>query len=139
MGRKVPTLSTVGYVDSVPEKAQEAMLGFFYSRPHQSFLYKNLRPLPYLVAKFGNNEVSFRKETVDSLKLHLQDYFDYVEVSGVTDVGADGSINLTITVIISEDGTDYSLGYVIKTQAELLMAILDLNNDGKPLKLRSTS
>lgn len=137
MGKVIPTLNVVGYIDSVPEKAEEAMLNFFFSRPHQTLIYPNMMPLPAIVAKHGNSETRFSSEVKTILEQHLADIFDGVTITASTSVTSSGGINLTIDVIVREDGIDHSLGYQIFTRGKEIVRIIDLANDGVVTNTRS--
>lgn len=134
MGKKVATLTSAGYIDGVAEKAENAMLNFFYSRGHQSFIFGELAPLGTLVTRYGNDETAFEKEVKIALTTHLKDDFNNVSLTATSELAPDGGINLKLNVILIEDGSEHSLAYLILTKSALLLDILEISN-GEPMSL----
>lgn len=130
MAKKIPTLTTTGFVESMADKCDKAMQYFCLSNRSQSTLYPNLKPLPWLVATFGNDESAIRTQTKSALEEYLGRLFDACTVSCVSETDGEGRINLQLGIMVRDDGVEQSLAYVIVTNKAEILSIFDTNNDG---------
>lgn len=130
MVKKVPTLSPLGFVTAIADKVNAITSYFFVSQYSQTTLYRgNVLPLAYLVQQFGHDQVQIQQKVETTLQLLFSRYFDDATVAVKTDLEED-RIKLTLTAIVRDDATEYSVGYVIRTSNAKVLDIFDLNNDG---------
>lgn len=134
MGKRIPTLSTAGWIESVAEKADKALSYFFVSEYSQSLFHRgNITSLPHLIQQFGDDPLTLKGEMESRLSDYLRRIFD--EVQCVAEVRSDDNnpsrTVVILYVVIREDGKEYSLGKEVRTLNSTIESIMDLNNEGK--------
>lgn len=134
--KKIPTLTPKGFVTSITDKTDTAMLNFYLSQYSQTNMYRGARrPLPYLVQQFGQDAKAFSDALDIELTTYLGRLFENAEVE--VDYTEDGkSINLRLDVIIRDNGREYSLGHEIQTANSKVIDIIDINNTGSFIRNR---
>ena len=132
MATKVPTLSTSSFVEDPVEKCDRLLAYYFINDTSQSTLYRgSIMSLPYHVQQHGHDEQQLREAVRPALDEYFRSYFDEVEVDVRTDIPnpADPNrINLTVSVIVIQDGKRYSLGQVATIKNSQVVNITKLNN-----------
>lgn len=134
MPKMIPTLTPKGFVSSIADKADTALLNFYLSQYSQTNIHRGVRrPLAYLVQQFGSDG----KAITDALDLELTSYlnnlFDYAEVD--VDWTEEGKgIKLQLNVMIRDGDNEHSLGHVISTDNSKIIDIIDVNNTGSVLR-----
>jgi len=127
---KIPTLTAKGFVESIEDKIERAMLYFCTSEYSQSDMYRgNVASLPWLVYRYGNNANDIRQEVEGTLSGYLHRVFDEAIVTCVTEEKHD-RINLQINAIVRDNGETRNVGYVIGTTNNKVIDVFDINNDG---------
>jgi hypothetical protein len=125
MSTKIPTLSTIGWVDTIEKKGDRALSYFFTSEYSQSTLYPGkIASLQYLVKENGSNVTNLQTQVRDVLDNLLRRYFEQVDVTvRVSNLNPEepGKLIIRFRCIIRENGVEYSLG----RQVELLNGTLD--------------
>jgi hypothetical protein len=109
----VPTLSTFGWVTSVPEKIDFLLTHFFVSDKYQSTLYKgNISNAQAIIQQYGNNITGITNALRDTLGSYLSRYFSNVNISvGYTDadpVNSSTKVEVQIGILFTENGVEYS-------------------------------
>ncbi len=128
----VPTLSTSGWVGEISEKADRLTSYYFVSEHSQTNLYRDaVTSLPYQIQQFGHDEFELRQGVQGALSQYLNNYFDSVEVSADTsrpNPEDPNRITLTVSIIVTQDGVQYSLGRLIEVVNSKILNIIDINN-----------
>jgi len=133
MGRPVPTASSKGWIYGVAEKADALFAYFQTTEPSQSNLFHSwVVSLPGLIQKYSNDFPGLIQEAEIQLKRMYESYFDRTNVT-VRVVPADADLNvssarydLQISMVITDDGTDYSLGSLLTVVNSRINAIKKL-------------
>lgn len=132
MAAHLPTLSSSGFVADIAEKADRLMSYYFVSDASQSNLYRGqITSLPAQVQQHGHDEINLAQAVRNELTAYLTRYFDMVDVSTRTDlpnVEDPNRINLTVSVIVTQDGKQYSLGRLVSVLNSKIVEIVDINN-----------
>lgn len=134
MSKKIPTLSSSGWVSEVSEKADKAISYFFVSDHSQTALYPgNVSSLAYIVQQYGNDALALLSEMQRRVQTYMGRQFDEANVSvtlaAVTEPD-NGQINLKLLISVKENGKEYSIGRLIKTLNSKVQEIINLNNNG---------
>lgn len=134
MSKKIPTLSSSGWVSEVSEKADKAISYFFVSDHSQTALYPgNISSLAYIVQQYGNDALALLSEMQRRVQTYMSHQFDEANVSvtlaAVTEPD-NGQINLKLLISVKENGKEYSIGRLIKTLNSKVQEIINLNNNG---------
>jgi hypothetical protein len=132
MAAKVPTLSTSGFVGDIAEKCDRLMSYYFVSDASQSNLFRGkITSLPFQVQQNGHDEALLRDAIQRELDRYLTPHFDGTEIDVATDIpntDDPNRINVTLRVIVTEDGKQYSLGRLISVINSKINKIVDINN-----------
>lgn len=130
----VPSLSTAGWVRDVASKADLLVSHYFISEYSQSALYRTqITSLPRQVQEFGNDENNLRTAVRTEMENYLARYFDVVQVEVTVDKPVPGDpnrINVILSVLITDQGQQYSLGRLISTVNSKIVEIVNINNKG---------
>ena len=134
MSKKIPTLSSSGWVSEVSEKADKAISYFFVSDHSQTALYPgNVSSLAYIVQQYGNDALALLSEMQRRVQTYMSHQFDEANVSvtlaAVTEPD-NGQINLKLLISVQENGKEYSIGRLIKALNSKVQEIINLNNNG---------
>ena len=134
MSKKIPTLSSSGWVSEVSEKADKAISYFFVSDHSQTALYPgNVSSLAYIVQQYGNDALALLSEMQRRVQTYMSHQFDEANVSvtlaAVTEPD-NGQINLKLLISVKENGKEYSIGRLLKTLNSKVQEIINLNNNG---------
>lgn len=130
---KMPTLTASGWVDNIAEKADSAMAYYFTSDFSQSNVWAGqITSLPYEVQQNNSDPQSLQRVIQQDIKNYLGRYFDTVTCNVSTDLpNADDPtrINVTLNVIVTEGGLNYSLGRLIQTVKGKIVNVANINNN----------
>lgn len=134
MGKLVPSLTASGWLAEISEKA-DALISYYITSEHsQSYLYQgNITSLTYHIQQHGNEPQRLESRMKDDLHIFLTRYFDAVEVEVTTeipDVDDPNRINITLDVILFDNGFKYSLGRVIRSENKRVVKVFKINNEG---------
>ena len=133
MSAKVPTLSTSGWVEDIAEKADRLMSYYFVSDASQTTLYLGkITSLPLQIQRYGQDDYGLRQAVQAELTQLFGRYFDAVQVEVTTDKPVPNDlnrINLTLSVLVTQNGKQYSLGRLISTINSKITQIVDINNN----------
>ena len=124
-------MSLEGWVNTIDGKADRVLSYFFTSLHSQTIAYRErVQSLPYLVAKFYNDTYTLRSRVEDALELVLNAYFNSVDVGVSIDPleGAENTLDLRISVTVTEDGIRYDLTYLISTTDSTINSIVRHQN-----------
>jgi hypothetical protein len=132
----VPMLAPSGWTTSFGEKADALLSHFFLSDYYQSNIYQgNISNLQYLIQRWGQSDiVPLLTNTRITLEKYLGRYYSNVQAT-VTSNGTDpnytgGEMKLKISVLVTEQGTQYSFGYLVSLSNSIISDIQKLNNNG---------
>lgn len=133
MATKIPTLSSLGWVDTIEEKGDAALSYFITSEYSQSVLYHGrISSLQYLVKEYGNDPVTLQSQVSDVLQGLMRRYFGDAADTQVTVLEADpnkpGQLTIRFRCMIREDGREHSLGRRVEFLDGRLMKIIKENN-----------
>lgn len=124
--KKLPTLTTAGWLEDVSSVATTLMDYFLTSEHSQSNFYpKHISSLPYLVQQFGSNPTQLADAVQSKLRILYSRYMDEVTVR-VSNTAADsetGQYNLNIDIIMSKDGKRSSLGRSVAISESKVMNV----------------
>lgn len=128
----LPTLTASGWVSNIAEKADSAMAYYFTSDFSQSNIWAGqITSLPYEVQLNNSNPQELRLAIEADMKTYLGRYFDTVTCNVSTDLPAADDptrINVTLDVIVTEGGINYSLGRLIQTVNGKIVSVANINN-----------
>lgn len=132
MAAKVPTMSSSGFVEDIAEKADRLMSYYFVSESSQSNLYRGqITSLPAQIQQHGHDEVNLVEAVRNELTTYLSRFFDGMDVNVRSDLpnkNDPNRINLTVNVIVVQDGKQYSLGRLVSVLNSKIVDIVDINN-----------
>lgn len=132
--RKVPSLSTKGWIATVPEKVDKLLCYYFLSEVGQSDWYE-IVSLPYQVATKGNQPNQIKDLVESELYRYFLAYFpEGVEINvTIIDKRADGSdiarYEIQTSVIVVVDRTQYSVARLVSV-VNSQITILEKTNNG---------
>lgn len=126
MKANVPTLSPEGWLKDLVSAANKLMDYFLASEHSQSDQFKgHVTSFPYLVQQSGHDPNELESNVQIQLSTFLRRTFEEVNVqvdSNNLD-SPDGRYNLTIDVMITDKGKQYSLGRLIEIGESKILAI----------------
>ena len=133
MGKHVPTLSSIGWIDTIEQKGDYALSYFITSEYSQSVLYQGqIASLQYLVKEHASNPIMLEEEVRYTLERLMRRYFDdSVEVTVVVDdppVDKPNELTIRFACIVREKDREYSLGRRVFLTNAHIMEIAKLNN-----------
>lgn len=128
----VPTVSTSGWVDNIPEKADRLLSYYFVSDFSQSNLHRGqILSLPAQLQQNGHDPLALRQAMKSELENYFGQHFDSVVVDVDTETPNPqdpNRIQVTVGVIITHQGRQYSLGRLVRTINSTIVDIIDINN-----------
>lgn len=127
----VPTLSTVGWVNTVDKKADVILGHFFLSDYSQSVLYKgNVKSLPYIIAELSNKPLLLKARIYESLVSLMQPFFEQVQIDVAVEEDKldDSKLTITISATVFERGVSYDMAYLVNAKDTLMTKYAKLNN-----------
>lgn len=129
----VPTLSSIGWVDTIEEKGDHVLSYFITSEYSQSVLYHGkIASLQWLVQRYGKSEVDLEREITDTLDDLMSRYFgDATEVDVTVaerDADQPGKLTIRFQCIIREGSHSVSLGRRVEFLNGKLANIVKINN-----------
>lgn len=127
----LPSLSSKGWITEIAEKCDMLLSYFFISDHSQTYLYKNnVTSLPYLIQQHGHEKNKLNNEIEKALFVYLKRYFDdvLIETSVQEDEKEKSKLDITIDIIINEDGKRHSLGRLIRSLNSKIVEIIKVNN-----------
>lgn len=135
MSKPVPTLSSDGWLNTVGEKADRLIGYFYYSDASQSNTFKgNITSFPNIIKEYGNDPTQLKSELNEKVQQYLSRYFNEVLVEinvVIPENKADNRMDVSMSVIIKEDGKVYNLSKVLELANNKIVKIIDLNNRGE--------
>ena len=127
----VPTLSSVGWVTEVAEKADRLFAYYMTSEYSQSnAYYKEITSLTWHIQQFGSDPSVLKKRIEDDLMTYLSRYFEMVDLEVSTqhpNPEDPEKINIRISAIVYDQGKRYSLGREIQATKSKVVKIINLN------------
>ena len=129
----VPTLSPQGFVTDISGKADALLSHFYESMYSQTFLYgKNISSLQYIIQQYGDDVNKLCTQLQNTLEKYLGRYYDLAIVtigSNVNDPNdTTNQISLTIHCSLTENGTTYSIGDLLKISNSKVTSVTRVNN-----------
>jgi len=134
MATKVPTLSTLGWVDTIEEKGDYALSYFITSEYSQSVLYYGqISSLQWLVKQYSKDEITLENEIRVVLEGLMRRYFgDQTEVEvTVRETNPEenpGHLTILFSCIVREGTRSVSLGRRVEFINGKLVKIAKINN-----------
>ncbi len=134
MPTKVPSLSASGWLTEISERA-DALMSFYITSEHsQSYIYNGrITSLTYHIQQHGQEPSRLEDRVQVELGEYLRRYFEEVEIEVTTslpDPNDPHRINLTINVVVMDNGYRYSLGREIRAENNKIVKIFNINNGG---------
>lgn len=135
MVKRIPTLSSSGWVGEVGEKADKAMAYFFVSDYSQSVAFAgNITSLSYIVQQYGNDPLTLQSEMQRRVQTYMARIFNEatveVSVTAANEEVDDGQLNINLKISVMDDGKRYSVARLIKTLNSKVQTIININNEG---------
>lgn len=133
MGNILPTLSSSGWIEEIPEKADRLLSYFFVSEHSQSAIFKgSITSLPHLIQAYGNDPSTLKSEVTRKLQNFLERYFDEAAIE--TEISnaeqPHSRMDLEISVRLRDGGEGYSLARIVKTLNGKVEEFIRVNNEG---------
>lgn len=132
--RKVPSLSTKGWITTIPEKADKLLCYYFLAEKSQSDTY-DIVSLPYQIATKGNRPNQIQQLIESDLNTYFSRYYpDGVDVNvTIVDKRDDGAdiarYEIQTSVIIVVDRVKYSIAKLVSV-VNSQISILEQTNNG---------
>lgn len=126
----IPSLDSAGWITGIQEKADALMAYSFASRASQSVIYAGqITSLPAIIQEFGHNQSTLSSEIQRRYDAYFRTYFATVKVDvDVSSVESNEAIlDIKLSVIITSDGTNYSLGRLVRTANKKIQSITPIN------------
>lgn len=132
----VPMLSTTGWTTSLSEKADAIASHFFESDPFQSNMYRGkIANLQYIVEQWYHDPVILSNNLRQTLQTYLARYYQACVVDVSTDAldptNVGSKVTITLRIQVTEQGQDYSFGYLISTTKSAINKIIRMNDYGQ--------
>ncbi|MNP89040.1 hypothetical protein D3C85_14360 [compost metagenome] len=135
MAKVVPVLGAAGFSTDLNIKADEVLSNFYITLRSQSDMFRgSVVSLSDIIARYGNSEIEVARETREKLLPYLERQFDEVNLD-VTSSSTIDSIQLQISVILRDGNRSIDIHHVVTSKDSKIRSIIDLQNDGKPIKL----
>lgn len=132
MPKAIPTLSSLGWVSSIEQKADFILSYFITSEHSQSYTHwGSVSSLPFLVQRYGDSEVELENKCKEVLTGVMDRTFDQVVSTNVSVTTADdrsGQLSIHFHCVVNEEGREHSLGRKVKFLNSRLVSIAELNN-----------
>jgi len=131
--RMVPSLSTKGWIQTVPEKVDKLLCYYFLSERSQSDWYK-IVSLPYQIATTGNQPSQLQQLVQNDLYDYFKRYYPENVTCEVTikDKREDGSeiarYEIQTSVIVVVDGINYSIAKLVSVVNSQITLLGNINN-----------
>jgi hypothetical protein len=130
----IPTLSPKGFVSTIADKVDAAMLNFYVSLYSQSNIYRGSnKPLAFLVQQHGESMLGMEEALTTELSTYLSRLFEYAVVNTVGSEEGN-SINLRLDIMVRDNGKEYSIGHEILTRNSKIVDIVDIINTGSLIR-----
>jgi len=133
MAQPVLSMSTKGILYNPHAKADKLMSYYFTSNKSQSNLFQEIISLPYQIQVNSGKEKDTVTNVEIELRQYLANYFDQVDCTVRSDIPNPedpGRYNLTVSVLIMQDGISYSLARLLEVQHGTIYKIINYNNKG---------
>lgn len=134
MAHDVHSMSLKGVIREPQPKADRLMSYYFTSNYSQSNLFRpHIVSLPRQIQHYGSDILRLCSAVERELTGLLAHYFDQVSCEVRSDLPnpADPArYNLTVSVLLMQDGTTYSLGRLIEVEGNAIKRIMKHNNTG---------
>ena len=129
-----PSMSAAGWIEDIAEKT-DTLFGYCYqaqkSQP-SSFSEDAVCSLAWIFQEYGHDEISLCGQLQTRLEAYLKPYYDKVQVSAAVrnteKQELEGKTNISLRVIVSENGKEYSLGSLIETADNKVLNLIMMNN-----------
>lgn len=134
MSKFIPTMSTMGWVDTIEEKADFTLSWFLVSDYSQSVVYHgSIKSLPWYIQRYSNNPYELRSQMITGLNELFSATFDEgvtvdVEIVDIDPINKPGKLTVRLSVIIRSGGRDYMLGRLVEILNSRVVNIAKLNN-----------
>lgn len=132
----LPKFATTGWTYSLNEKADGILSHFFEADAYQSNLYAgNVSSMQGLVQQYNSDPVKLVSNVRQTLEQYLLRYYPEGVTVNVTSPATSptwqGSVyEITITATVTEQGAQYSFGYLVSAENSIISQIARLNNNG---------
>lgn len=134
MAKVIPVLGPSGFASDLTIKVDEAFSNFYIAQMSQSDMFRfNTASLGAIIAKYGNSELEVTRELRQVLDIYLSRNFDEVTLD-VTSTSTDSSIQIQLSCILRDGNDQIDIRHVISAKDSKIRSIIDLQNDGRPIK-----
>ena len=135
MSSSVVTVDTVGFVRGASEKADRLFAYFLATEKSQTDMHQSsTHSFPQLLQEWANDRTGFRVALSRALQEHLLQGFDLAEVDvslvpikDPTTGVETGKLDVEIRAVVTENGIRHSLGRLIQTSNQTIMAITPIH------------
>jgi hypothetical protein len=135
MAKVVPVLGPAGFSSDLTIKADEVMANFYIGQRSQSDMFRGFTvSLSDIIARYGNSEIEVVRELRSKLEPYLERQFDEVTLD-VTSTSTDTSIQIQISAMLRDGNKSVDIAHVVSSADSKIRSIIDLQNDGRPLRL----
>lgn len=127
-------MSAAGWIDDIAEKT-DTLFGYCYqaqkSQPN-SYSDEAVCSLAWIFQQWGHDEVSLCMQLQNRLEQYFKPYYDTVQVSAAVrnseQQELEGKTNISLRVMVTENGKEYSLGSLIETADNKVLNLILMNN-----------
>jgi len=133
MAQPVLSMSSKGILYNVLAKADKLMSYYFTTNKSQSDIFQDIISLPYQIQANTGKERDTVVNMQIELRQYLANYFDQVDCDVRSDIPNPedpGRYNLTVSVLIVQDGISYSLARLLEVERGTIYKIINYNNRG---------
>lgn len=133
MATYIPTLTSMGWINTIEEKGDAVLSYFITSEYSQSVLYHgSIASLQYLVKTYGADTQALQSNVQSTLDGLIRRHFGDDSVVNVNVVEPDpekpGQLTITFRCVVRENGLEYSLGRRVEYLNSTLVRIAKINN-----------
>lgn len=131
----VPVLGTQGFVHDTAGKFNQLMAWFMSSEYSESYLYKGqITSLPKIIQEAGQSEEKIISGIREGLTRLLSRYHDKVAIVATaqpsSEVGKRDQLVINLSVSVSDQLTDVTQKYLLRTSDSMIQEIIRINNTG---------
>lgn len=131
----VPVLGTQGFVHDTAGKFNQLMAWFMSSEYSESYLYYGkVTSLPKILQEAGQNEEKIVAGVREGLTRLLSRYHDKVSIVATarpsSEPGKQDQLQIDLSVTVSDQLTDITQKYLLRTSDSMIQEIIRINNTG---------
>lgn len=133
MAKVIPSMSTRGWLTSVPEQVDAMLSNFFTANTIQTIVFAgNIHSIQSLLQQYQHDIPTLVTTLEQTLEVYFSGVFDQanVQVEAVDEDETIYGLRLKIYIYIVNNGKEYSVAKLIEDLASKFKRIVNYNNEG---------